>query len=43
MLNEDTNTLLIQYLGERVAYELKDDENLANRRNHGGGKKGSAM
>lgn len=29
VLNEDTNALLIQYLGERVVYELKNDEDLA--------------
>ncbi len=29
VLNEDTNALLIQYLGERVVYELKDEEDLA--------------
>ena|SRR4051812_39750508 len=29
ILNENPNVLLIQYLGERVVYELKDDEELA--------------
>lgn len=29
ILQEDKDALLIQYLGERVVYELKDDEDLA--------------
>ena len=29
VLNENPSVLLIQYLGERVVYELKDDEELA--------------
>jgi transcriptional regulator with XRE-family HTH domain len=29
VLDENTNALLIQYLSERVVYELKDDEDLA--------------
>lgn len=29
VLNEDRNKLLVQYLGERVVYELKDEEDLA--------------
>jgi transcriptional regulator with XRE-family HTH domain len=29
VLNQDKNALLIQYLVERVVYELKDDEDLA--------------
>jgi transcriptional regulator with XRE-family HTH domain len=29
VLNENTNALLIQYLSERVVYELKEDEDLA--------------
>jgi len=29
VLHENPNALLIQYLGERVVYELKDDEELA--------------
>ena len=29
VLHEDKDTLLIQYLGERVVYELRDDEGLA--------------
>jgi transcriptional regulator with XRE-family HTH domain len=29
ILNEDKDAMLIQYLGERVVYELKDEDDLA--------------